>query len=256
MVKCPNCGEENKDGLKVCLNCGYDLPGYTESEPEPERRKEPKEPKGVSPKPPKKSSHKLRNAAIILLIALVLFYIVANVLPHVLMSDVNQANSIQMEENYQESVDNDESSSSIFDGGNSLFSSTKAVSFDNQFTMEVDDNLTFMEYEYPEFGSSKEWETNYGEYVYARDERMFRVLYWDDVVPSELFQYLEDSYGEVSTDGDLTIFTHGYGTGDTNTFEIKHEYMACVVSENNRVACVSGVDFDKVKQFAKSIQFS
>lgn len=61
MVKCPKCGYENREGLKVCLNCGYNLPETSEASESPKEVK-----KEVSTEKPKKSGHGFLKMIIVL----------------------------------------------------------------------------------------------------------------------------------------------------------------------------------------------
>ena len=159
LSKCPNCGEENRDGLKVCLHCGSDL---VKPEPEPSRPG-----KGGLPPEPKKSGHKLRNGVIILVILLILFFIGSAIAPNFLATDSSTVNSIQSSDSLMSigddsssqssdnsqlfSKDNDDSSSN---NGNS-FLSTKTENFDGFFTMDVDGNLTFVENNNSDYGADR-----------------------------------------------------------------------------------------------------
>ena len=259
MVKCPNCGENNRDGLKVCLKCGCELP--------------------LEPESPDMDNHKLRNAVIILLVLFVIGYLFINIVPSLLFTDNADSNSAQLADdslsldnlkgdfigsdskqnssNFKENISNEDSSDSNEKSSSNLLSnsntaSKKGVDFGGYFTMDVEENLVFEEYGATEFGATKEWETDYDEYVEPHDERMFRVYFWDNVQASDLFQQMDEIYGQSFEDGNLIIYNHGFSSGDTNTFGDKSEYMAFVVS-GNKIASVSGVDLDKVKQYANSI---
>ena len=264
MVKCPNCGNENRDGLKVCLHCGSNLPGYVE--PEPEKRKSPKDPESrKSPKEPKRdsSSHKLRNTIIIVLMIL-LFLCLATGLGGLSNMDSNYDNSILLSDDSSNAIDGEiysQSSSTENDDSSSVFnlkktfSSPDTLDFDGLFTMDVDGNLTFVENNNSDYGADREWGTHYNEHVSIHDERMFLVYYWENIEPSEILNEFGQKYGFQYEDENLIVFDHEYNTGDSNTFSIGHEYIACVTS-GNKVVGVSGTNFDKVKEFAESIKFS
>ena len=87
------------------------------------------------------------------------------------------------------------------------------------------------------------------------DERRFRIIYWDNIRPSQLSHELEEDFGPSFSDGNLLIFDHKFNTGDTNTATEEDEYLACVFS-GNRAVGISGMDLDKVKQYAESVKIN
>ena len=249
MVKCPNCGEENRDGLKVCLHCGSDL---VKPEPEPSRPG-----KGGLPPEPKKSGHKLRNGVIILVILLILFFIASAIAPNFLATDSSTVNSIQSSDSLMSigddsssqssdnsqlfSKDNDDSSSN---SGNS-FLSTKTENFDGFFTMDVDEDMEFEGFD--DSANCERYWTYLGD-TYTNKSGV-TVYFWL-MDKNYTFENL-DHFNVPEKDGNMLIYTN---KAKEEGFPQAYDYLV-MVGNDEEVVGIEGADLGTLKKYANSVKF-
>ena len=222
MVKCPNCGKENRDGLKVCLHCGSNLPVPHESNESPkshEFHESPKEvKKEVLTEKPKKSGHRLRNL-IILLVLIFLFLIGIGGFA----SLSSNGNSI----------------------GQGLSDHSYYIDFDGLFRIYFNENMTFV-------GHSDNSICERYWFLMGdadTDEPKLTIFYW--LADKSYDLRLLEEYTEPEIDGNLWIYTNNNKKNDISQND---DYLV-VINNGEEVVGFMGADLDTLKDYANSVKF-
>ena len=219
MVECPNCGKKNRDGLKVCLHCGNNLPLPNESHESHESHESPKEvKKEVLNEKTKKSSHGLRNL-IILLVLIFLFLIGIGGFAS-LSSNGNSINQGLSDPFYY-------------------------IDFDGLFTINVNENMTFAGHSDNSICERYWFYKGDGD----TDEPEVTIFYWlaDKAYDFSMF----DEYTEPEIDGNLTVYTNNNKKDDVSQND---DYLV-VINNGEEVVGFMGADLDTLKNYANSVKF-
>ena len=244
MVKCPNCGQENREDLKVCLHCGSNLPESQETRETQEtqevqeaqqdqvHRKSPKPPKEVkeevSTEKTEKSHHGCRNLIIVLFL---IFLLLIGIGRFASLASHNNSNDV-----------------------GSLSAPSYYIDFDGLFTIDVDKNMSFGEISYKDYEATKEWKNDLNDFSQNNDQEEFTIYYWENMDASQLEYYINEDF-QANYEDDLLIIDFRYFRDENNEFVEYHKYMACKIYDNQIVG-VKGSDLDQVKRYAKSVKFT
>lgn len=169
MIICPKCGYENREGLKVCLNCGYNLPQTSEASESPKEVK-----KEVFTEKPKKSGHGLRN--LIIVIVLIFLFLLF----------IGGFASL--------------SSNSTEQGG--LSDSLYYIDFDGVFTVNFNEQMPNNEYS---DGSTCEKYWTFFEDDYANEPELI-IYYW--LADKEYNLRILEKFAEPKKDGNLMVYVN------------------------------------------------
>ena len=258
MVKCPNCGKENIDGLEVCLNCGNKL--IEPSEPD----EPPRPPK--SPRSPKKDK-KLNKTLILFFIFIILAMLVGGFAYN---SYLNTHNTLQYDDSQRtsdlidhvvedksinESSTENKSSNKVENSsdnaGNSInflknpLDSYKTVDFDSRFSMDVDEKVEFKKY-------TRDQERYCEEHWISleRNSSKIDVYYW---LANETYDFYSlDCYDCLQDEGDILIFKYKYIVENKPT---RFDYMIFVSDDEDEIVALRGADLNILKTYASSISF-
>ena len=233
MVKCPNCGKENRDGLKVCLYCGSDMIlekpkdiGHTGHNWEDMQ----------TPKP----NHKNLKIFAVLVVFFILVFVLGS--PSLLTYN-NQSNLVELPDTNSQIIDN---SSSNLESPLNFFEdspSTKNVNFSNLFTMDIDNDVNF-----EDMGGNYKY-TRHWYYSGNSTENSITVYYWLSN-QNYTFDELYNEYEGPEKEGKLFIFT----SNDKKDYPQSTDYLVLVRNDEKGVG-IEGADLETLKKYANSVEF-
>ena len=227
MVRCHNCGKETDSSKKYCVHCGKEI----------------------------KSNGKFKKFLLLFFVLLICILLINGALTYIssINSDdgttINTDSQTEYVEGNLDSQDNSNAESSL-DFKNLLSPSTKTVDFDGIFTMDVDENVSFTEWNIKDYlNSDKHW--YYKRKNIDLSEKIV-VFYWENNDLDNKLVKLESRYSNPQYEGDLAILTSKTLDMEEPSYQ---DYLVFVHTDDDVVA-IQGHDLEKIKRYANSVHFT